>query len=116
MRLLVDQLINVYIFIAFSAIATLEGAYAIKFGKKVAFSEQHLLDCSSHISPFQNFGCDGGYIQNKKKSIISLILQSKFFSSHFRFDYDALLYVKQNGLMLLNNKPYTLRVLKKNSS
>ncbi|KAJ8921569.1 hypothetical protein NQ315_010474 [Exocentrus adspersus] len=43
---------------AFATIAAVEGAYAIKTGKLVSFSEQQLIDCNN-----ANWGCNGGYMQ-----------------------------------------------------
>lgn len=40
---------------AFSAIASLESAWAIKTGILYKLSEQHIVDCDPG-----NFGCDGG--------------------------------------------------------
>merc|ERR1711915_110710 len=50
---------------AFSAIASAEGAHAIKDGKLVSFSEQQLVDCAfPHTFPdgqtYENGGCNGG--------------------------------------------------------
>lgn len=42
---------------AFSAVATLEAAYAIKTGEFLSFSEQELVDCSGD---YENEGCNGG--------------------------------------------------------
>jgi C1A family cysteine protease len=46
---------------AFSAVAAIETAYAIKTGNLKQFSEQQLVDCSKH---FDNDGCDGGWMSN----------------------------------------------------
>lgn len=40
---------------AFSTTGALEGAYALRFGELVSFSEQQLVDCST-----ENNGCNGG--------------------------------------------------------
>ena len=40
---------------AFSAVTALEGAWFIKTGQLLNFSEQQLVDCSS-----SNYGCNGG--------------------------------------------------------
>lgn len=44
---------------SFSAVAALEGAYAIKTGTLKSFSEQQLVDCSTS---FGNAGCNGGWM------------------------------------------------------
>jgi C1A family cysteine protease len=42
---------------AFVGVATTEGRYTIKYGNKLLFSEQQLIDCTRDC-----FGCDGGWI------------------------------------------------------
>ena len=42
---------------AFSAVTALEGAWFIKYGEMLQFSEQQLVDCST-----SNNGCDGGKV------------------------------------------------------
>lgn len=60
---------------AYSAIASLESAWAQKTGKLMEFSEQQLVDCSQG---FGNDGCDGGWMHNAFKYLkSSKILQRK---------------------------------------
>jgi hypothetical protein len=40
----------------------MEGAYKIKTGKLMEFSNQQLLDCTGY--PWGNSGCQGGYMTN----------------------------------------------------
>jgi C1A family cysteine protease len=47
---------------AFSSVASLEGAHAVKSGKLLKFSEQQLVDCA--YVQYGNFGCNGGLEQN----------------------------------------------------
>jgi len=45
----------------FNALAAIEGAYMVKYGKNLDLSEQQLVDCShSH----GNHGCDGGWMSS----------------------------------------------------
>jgi len=48
---------------AFTSIAAIEGAYAIKQGKAIEFSEQQTLDCVNKklSSYFYSLNCKGGY-------------------------------------------------------
>ena len=46
---------------SFSATGAMEGAYAIKTGKLVSFSEQELIDCSTG---YNDTGCSGGEMTN----------------------------------------------------
>uniref|UniRef100_A0A6C0HZT5 Peptidase C1A papain C-terminal domain-containing protein n=1 Tax=viral metagenome TaxID=1070528 RepID=A0A6C0HZT5_9ZZZZ len=49
---------------AFSAIGALEGAYSIKYGKLVDFSEQQLIDCDNLRNGGSNHGCNGGLMDS----------------------------------------------------
>ncbi len=48
---------------AFATVGALESLHAIKTGELVEFSEQELVDCT-HEKPYENNGCDGGYVQS----------------------------------------------------
>ncbi len=49
---------------SFSSTGSLEGAYAIKFGNLVSFSEQQILDCDNiKVEPQGNLGCNGGNME-----------------------------------------------------
>lgn len=52
---------------AFSAVAAIESANAIKKGKLVELSEQELIDCSFQEG---NMGCDGGWMHNAFQFVI----------------------------------------------
>lgn len=66
---------------AFSAVAGLESAYALRTGKLVSLSEQQVVDCSKN----GNYGCDGGDLPPA-------------------FDY-----VKSKGIMRESDYPYKAR-------
>ncbi len=46
----------------FSTTGALEGAYQLKYGNLVSFSEQQLVDCSNVKNGGPNFSCNGGQI------------------------------------------------------
>ena len=48
---------------SFSSTGSLEGAYAIKYGNLVSFSEQELVDCANIKNGGPNMGCNGGNMQ-----------------------------------------------------
>ncbi|KAL1506826.1 hypothetical protein ABEB36_006116 [Hypothenemus hampei] len=48
----------------FSAVGTLEGAYAKAHGELLSFSEQELVDCCTDASGYNGAGCNGGVIQS----------------------------------------------------
>ena len=49
---------------SFSTTGALEGAYSIKYGKLVSFSEQQLVDCDNFKNGGQDHGCNGGLMDN----------------------------------------------------
>jgi len=52
---------------SFSTTGSLEGAYAIKYGNIVSFSEQQLVDCDYGVT--KNLGCNGGLMDTAFKWI-----------------------------------------------
>ncbi len=48
---------------SFSSTGSLEGAYAIKYGNLVSFSEQQLVDCDNIKNGGGNLGCNGGNME-----------------------------------------------------
>ena len=49
---------------SFSTTGALEGAYYIKYGDLVSFSEQQLIDCDNFKNGGRNNGCNGGLMDN----------------------------------------------------
>ena len=47
---------------AFSAVASMEGAHAVRRGELLEFSEQQLVDCA--FTDYGNYGCQGGLESN----------------------------------------------------
>ena len=49
---------------SFSTTGALEGAYYIKYGELLSFSEQQLVDCDNFKNGGRDFGCNGGLMDN----------------------------------------------------
>lgn len=49
---------------AFSTTGALEGAYSIKYGVLISFSEQQLVDCDNFKNGGKDHGCNGGMMDN----------------------------------------------------
>lgn len=49
---------------SFSTTGALEGAYGIKYGKLISFSEQQLVDCDNLKNGGKDHGCNGGLMDN----------------------------------------------------
>jgi len=49
---------------SFSTTGALEGAYGIKYGKLMSFSEQQLVDCDNLKNGGKDHGCNGGLMDN----------------------------------------------------
>jgi C1A family cysteine protease len=49
---------------SFSTTGALEGAYGIKYGKLLSFSEQQLVDCDNLKNGGKDHGCNGGLMDN----------------------------------------------------
>lgn len=49
---------------SFSTTGALEGAYFVKYGKLMSFSEQQLVDCDNRKNGGKDMGCNGGLMDN----------------------------------------------------
>jgi len=49
---------------SFSAVGALEGAYELKYGSLVSFSEQNFVDCDNRQNGGKDHGCSGGLMDN----------------------------------------------------
>jgi len=49
---------------SFSATGALEGAYQIKYGQLMSFSEQNFVDCDNRKNGGKDMGCNGGLMDN----------------------------------------------------
>lgn len=54
---------------SFSTTGALEGAYFIKYGELLSFSEQQLVDCDNFKNGGRDMGCNGGLMDNAFKWI-----------------------------------------------
>jgi C1A family cysteine protease len=54
---------------SFSTTGALEGAYFIKYGELMEFSEQQLVDCDNYKNGGRDMGCNGGLMDNAFKWI-----------------------------------------------
>lgn len=49
---------------SFSAVGALEGAYELKYGKLVSFSEQNFVSCDNRSNGGKDMGCNGGLMDS----------------------------------------------------
>ncbi|EAL67513.1 cysteine protease [Dictyostelium discoideum AX4] len=77
---------------SFSTTGSTEGAHALKTKKLVSLSEQNLVDCSG---PEENFGCDGGLMNNA----FDYIIKNKGIDTESSYPYTA-----ETGSTCLFNK------------
>ena len=73
---------------SFSTTGALEGAYFVKYGKLVSFSEEHLVDCDNWKNGGHDHGCNGGLMDNA----FSWINDNGGLCSEFDYPY-----ISQNG-------------------